>query len=169
MNTAFRSTLALSLFLCLPAAQAAEFTDRARVLDARPRMREFNEPHEECRDTRRDERRDERGDNSTVGAVIGGVAGGIIGHQVGRGSGRDVATAAGAITGAIVGNEMGGRDSGRERGRAAARDCRQVDNWVSRPDGYDVRYEYEGHEYSAVLPYDPGRNLRLRVTLTPEQ
>ncbi|GAB2895405.1 hypothetical protein GCM10027046_25760 [Uliginosibacterium flavum] len=165
MNTQFRPALALITLLALPGAQAADFTDHARVLDVVPRVQQVNEPREECHtEYRRIESR-ERGPNA--GALIGGVAGAILGHQVGRGGGRDAATAVGAITGAIVGNQIGSRE--REIGERPERICRLVDNWVSRTDSYDVRYEYQGHEYSAVLPYDPGRRLRLHVSITPDE
>lgn len=166
MNKLFRPALALITLLALPAARAAEFTDQARVLDVVPRTQQVNEPREACHTEYRRVENRERGSNA-AGTLIGGVAGAILGHQVGRGGGRDAATAVGAITGAIVGNQIGARD--REVSERPERVCYLQDNWISRPDGYDVRYEYQGNEYSAVLPYDPGRRLRLHVSLTPDE
>ena len=165
MTPLIRPVLALSILLALPLAQAADFDDYARVLSVDARMQQFNEPREECRTEYRRVESREGGPNA--GTLIGGVAGAILGHQVGRGGGRDVATVAGAITGAVVGSELGSRERGvSER---PERICRVVDNWVSRPDGYDVRYEYQGREYSTVLSRDPGRRLRLHVSLTPDE
>jgi hypothetical protein len=33
--------------------------------------------------------------------------------------------------------------------------------------GFDVRYEYHGREFFTRMPYDPGRNLRVRVDVQP--
>ena len=34
-------------------------------------------------------------------------------------------------------------------------------------DGYDVTYEYRGREYRLVMPYDPGRQIKMRVQFSP--
>ena len=34
-------------------------------------------------------------------------------------------------------------------------------------DGYDVTYEYRGREYRVVMPYDPGRHIKMRVQFSP--
>ncbi len=36
-----------------------------------------------------------------------------------------------------------------------------------RIDGYDVVYRYRGQKYATRLPYDPGRELRVRVDVRP--
>lgn len=168
MKTPFSPRAATILgFLLVPFVQAHAqgFPDEARVLEVRPLMRQVNEPRRECReDYREDDRTHSRG-RSTAGAVVGGVAGALLGHTVGRGSGKQAATAAGAIGGAIVGSELGSRDD--DTPPPPRRECRTVDNWVDRPDGYDVRYEYRGHEFRTNLPYDPGNRLRVRVDVQP--
>ena len=36
-----------------------------------------------------------------------------------------------------------------------------------RIDGYQVRYEYLGQTYQTVMPYAPGRTVRVRVDVSP--
>ncbi|MES2125793.1 MAG: hypothetical protein V4463_00855, partial [Pseudomonadota bacterium] len=92
-------------------------------------------------------------------------------NQVGGGSGRAAATAAGAIAGAIVGDRA--ENSGRpapttEVREQAVRQCRTVDAWESRTTGYEVTYDYRGHNYTAIMPNDPGQRVRLRVSVEPQ-
>ena len=100
----------------------------------------------------------------TAGAIIGGIAGGLLGHQIGSGSGNTAATIAGTIGGAAVGNEIARRN---ERGEQVVERCRQVGGYEERIVGYDVAYRFEGREFTARLPYDPGRSMPVNVTVTP--
>jgi uncharacterized protein YcfJ len=34
-------------------------------------------------------------------------------------------------------------------------------------DGYDVTYEYRGRGYRVVMPYDPGRHIKMRIQFSP--
>ena len=89
---------------------------------------------------------------------------------VGEGSGKVVAAAAGAAVGAIVGDRLS--DRGRQADTYAEREvrrCQVVDNWESRISGYRVVYEYAGHVYTTILPYDPGRKLAVNVSVTPAE
>jgi hypothetical protein len=45
--------------------------------------------------------------------------------------------------------------------------CRQVDHYDVRTI-YHVVYEYHGQRFSAKLPYDPGPELRIEVSVTPQ-
>jgi uncharacterized protein YcfJ len=155
--------------LCFSAgalSQAAEFEDSARVLRVVERTEQVNVPRRECRtEYVQEQQRQERG---VGGAIIGGVAGGLLGNQVGGGHGRTAATAAGAVVGALVGDRMENSNNGG--GAITERQvqrCHTVDHWETRVNGYEVTYEYRGHEYTSLLPRDPGERLRLRVSLTP--
>jgi len=103
----------------------------------------------------------------------------VIGHQFGTSSGgRDRGTAAGAIVGGLVGNQVD-----REQGNVGApresvevervpvernvERCRTVNEMREATTGYDVRYEYRGRQFTTRLPSDPGRNLQVRVDVTP--
>jgi uncharacterized protein YcfJ len=134
--------------------------DRARVIDSRPIYGEAG-THEECWNDNSHAYERNRG----VGTALGAIAGGVIGHQIGSGSGNTAATIAGAVGGGVVGNHIA------RRGEANGRNCRTVrdDNDNSRDLlGYDVRYEYRGHEYETRLDRDPGRWLVVGRDTRPD-
>jgi len=153
-------------YAMLPAAHASNFEDYARVINVTPQVERVNEPRQECRTEYVNvQRQQPRG---VGGSILGGIAGGILGNQVGGGSGRTAATAAGAIAGAIVGDRVENNDgSGAVVEQQPVQRCRTVDHWENRSAGYAVSYEYQGHTYDTVLPYDPGRRLRVNVSVTP--
>ena len=45
--------------------------------------------------------------------------------------------------------------------------CRTVSDYDERVVGYDVVYRFQGREFTARLPYDPGPDLRVNVTVEP--
>ncbi len=142
--------------------EAASYAAQARVVSAVPvRQVVASAPRQECWT----EYEESRGGNRAAGAVIGGIAGGLIGHQFGSGSGNTAATIAGTIGGAAVGNEVARRQGGGEP-RAVER-CRTVSDYRDRVVGYDVVYRFQGREFTARLPYDPGPDLPVNVTITP--
>lgn len=161
-----RAGLMVSLvgFGVLSAAVAADFEDYARVVSVTPQIEQVNYPQQECRTEYVPVQRQSRG---VGGSIVGGVAGGIIGNQVGGGSGRAVATAAGAIAGAIVGDRLENDGNTAVTEHQPVRQCRTIDNWQSRTNGYAVTYEYHGHTYTSMMPYDPGERLRVRVSVMP--
>ena len=162
-----RTGLLLSLVALgvINTARAADFEDFARVVSVTPQIEQVNYPQQDCRTEYVPvQRQQQRG---VGGSILGGIAGGIIGNQVGGGSGRTVATAAGAIAGAVVGDRMENSDSVPITEQQPVRQCRTVDNWQSRTSGYAVTYEYQGHTYTSVMPYNPGDRLRVRVSVTP--
>lgn len=162
MDVRTRMLASLLCFSTMTAASAANFDDSARVLSVTPQIEQYNQPRQECR-TEYVQAPQQR---SAGGAIIGGIAGGLLGNQVGGGSGRTAATAVGAITGAIVGDriENSGNTGGSEQ---QVRQCRTVDHWETRTNGYAVTYEYHGRTYTSVMPYDPGDRVRLQVSITP--
>lgn len=50
------------------------------------------------------------------------------------------------------------------------RNCRpvRVEREFRRPIAYDVDYIHRGVKYRSRLPYDPGKRLRLKVSVTPD-
>jgi uncharacterized protein YcfJ len=153
---------------CLGAitANAAEFEDFGRVVNVTPQVEQFNQPRQECRTEYVEVQ--QRQQQGVGGAILGGLVGGLAGNQVGGGNGRTAATAIGAVTGAIVGDRM--ENNGNNRSvttEQPVRQCHTVDNWQNRTSGYAVTYEYRGHDYTTVMPYDPGERLKLHVSLTP--
>lgn len=155
----------IALVFSAPVAQANHvFEDYARVLEATPQYEEVNVPRKECTSEYIPEREHRRG--SLAGPLIGGIAGGVLGAQVGKGRGRVASSAAGAAIGAIVGDRLSDR-GGDEYYEREVRRCEVVDHWETRLTGYRVVYRYRGHTQTAILPYDPGRRLRLRVAVEP--
>jgi uncharacterized protein YcfJ len=166
--------VAAALAAASPAASAFDggnFEDYARVREADPQYEKVNVPRKECYSEYVPETRYQRtGSRSLVGPLIGGVAGGLLGAQVGKGNGKVAAAAVGAGVGAIVGDRLS--DRGREQAVHSEREvrrCRMVDSWESRLSGYRVVYEYAGHVYTTVLPYDPGSKLAVNVSVTPAE
>lgn len=187
-NVASASTVAITLAGFAGAAGAEVYGDNARVLASTPVYERVSAPRRECRveqvsayEERRTVRtepeyrpRNEGGIGA--GTVLGAVIGGVVGHQFGNSTaGRDHGTAAGAVVGGLIGNQVD-RDSGagyRGASREVLVERVPVDREVERCDtiadvreqvvGYDVRYEYNGHEFTARLPYDPGSQLAVNV------
>jgi uncharacterized protein YcfJ len=103
--------------------------------------------------------------------LLGGIIGGVIGHQFGSGRGRDAATVAGAIIGSSVGYDNARRTSGSPDEEVVVQRCqvRYEDQYEERIDGYRVTYEYNGREYTTRMPYDPGKEMRVRVAVAPAE
>jgi uncharacterized protein YcfJ len=166
MNFQLKLMISALCLGALPLAQAVEFEDTGRVVRVTPLMEQVNRPRQECRTEYVQVPQQQQ--RSAGGAIIGGIAGALLGNQVGGGSGRSVATAAGAIGGALVGdrvdnngNQMGGMQE------QAVRQCRTVDHWESRNNGYEVTYDYRGRNYTSIMAQDPGERIRLRVSVEP--
>jgi uncharacterized protein YcfJ len=91
------------------------------------------------------------------GAIAGAVIGGILGHQVGNGRGNDVATVGGAVAGGAVGANVG-------RGTPVQpRDVQRCENVSSqsRPDYWDVSYNFEGQEHHIQMTTPPGPTVTV--------
>lgn len=175
--------LALAAAVLAPASYAQSFTDQANVIDARPIRERIPIKREECWNERvktYENRTVTRTDTNTplgAGAVLGAVIGGVVGHQFGNSSGgRDRATAAGAVLGGVVGhsvereNNRGERVVETERVPTGTRDverCRMVEEMREVTAFWDVRYSYNGREFSTRMPFDPGRRLDIAVNVTP--
>ena len=108
------------------------------------------------------------GDRPVTGAVIGGAAGGLAGAQVGKGNGKTAATAAGAIAGSVIGDRVQNPGQAQRYGTQPAEQCRTVEIPRDIIKGYTVVYRYNGHDVTTTLPYDPGRTVRVGVSLLNE-
>ncbi|HAT32251.1 MAG TPA: hypothetical protein DCW29_15795 [Janthinobacterium sp.] len=169
MNLQAKLIVSALCFGSLPLlAQAADFEDYGRVIRVSPQVEQVNRPRQECHtEYVQVQQPQQRG---MGGSVVGGIAGALLGSQVGGGSGRTAATAAGAIAGAITGDRMenNGNNGGGTQ-EQAVKQCRTVDHWESRNNGYEVSYDYKGHKYTSVMSYDPGQRVKLRVSVEPAQ
>ncbi|NIO40599.1 MAG: glycine zipper 2TM domain-containing protein [Burkholderiales bacterium] len=165
MKNSTSIALTIALVCTTPLAQADHFfEDYARVIEVTPQYEEVNVPRRECTSEYVPEQGHRRG--SFAGPLIGGIAGGILGAQVGKGSGRIASSATGAAIGAIVGDRLSERNEDGYHEREVRR-CELVDHWETQLTGYRVVYRYHGHIQSTILPYDPGRRLRVRVAVEP--
>ena len=161
--------------LCaLPMVQAVEFEDFGRVVRVQPRVEQVREPRQECRtEYIQAPVQQYQQPRSVGGSIVGGLAGALVGHQIGGGTGRTTATAVGAIAGAVLGDRVdnNGRNINQPQGvqEQAVRQCRTVESYESRTNGYEVTYDYRGRNYTTVMARDPGQRIRLRVSVEPDQ
>src|SRR5574340_1270630 len=84
----------------------------------------------------------------------------------GHGDGRVAAAAVGAATGAVVGDRMQQGGTRYESVPQQVERCQTHDNFREVISGYDVRYRFDGREYSTRLPCDPGKWLTLNVSFS---
>lgn len=111
------------------------------------------------------------GSHSAGGTLAGGLIGGIIGHQFGNGRGKKLATAVGTIVGAQLGHDAAKGSHASSHGSYTAYEsfC-EVENQVRYEevlDSYRVTYRYKGNKYQTNMPYDPGKKIKLRVSIEP--
>lgn len=95
------------------------------------------------------------------GAAVGGLTGAGVGSMIGSGSGNTAAIAVGTIMGAIIGNNV---EAQNQRYAQTYPQCTTQTAYENRTIGYDVVYEYAGRQFSARLPYNPGRTVQLQVS-----
>jgi len=162
-NKIFSLTLVATLLAASGAAQAGHerdgdgFTSRARVLSSTPIYDTINEPRRECwTETSGYETRSYRNGNNTGSTIIGAIAGGLLGSTVGKGNGKVAAAAVGAATGAVVGNRWNDGSAHTESYPRQVERCRTEDNFRQVVTGYDVRYRFQGRDYTTRMDYDPG-------------
>lgn len=150
------------------------YNDYAKVIAVRPitRIVEVSAPQRECWEEEVSRPVVYRDDHDAGGAMIlGGIVGGVVGHNIVRGRGKHAATLAGTLIGASIGHNVA-----RHSSRAVAyqrtdrvQRCHVVHERYTeeRIDGYDVTYRYKGETFTARLPYDPGKRLRVKVSVAP--
>jgi uncharacterized protein YcfJ len=147
--------------------------DYARVIESVPIKRyvTVRTPVRECWQEEQHYEVQEPAPGIGISTLFGAALGGVIGHQFGSGRGNDAATVAGTFIGAAVGNTSARRRAGYETvsySRPVERCSTTVrERREERIDGYRVVYQYRGQKYATQMPYDPGRELRVRVDVRP--
>lgn len=147
-----------------------EYFDEAKVVRVEPIVRQVrvSVPHEECWDE--DVPVYHSGYRSATPMILGGIIGGVVGNTMGKGHGKDAATVAGTILGGSIGRDIG-HDAQRPPVYETAHEthCKQVVDYreEERIEGYWVTYRYRGDEYVTRMPHDPGKRVRVRVTVQP--
>ena len=152
--------IALLILAATVSAQAATYEDYARVLSVQEKYGSSGQPRKVC---------DGGGSNSSglgMGTVIGAVSGGLLGNTVGHKSGKVAAAAVGAATGAVAGTYIeNGMNGGNNSG---GRNCYMVNDQQPRVIGYDVTYEYGGHQLTDYFQTPPnGDTIRVRINTMP--
>jgi uncharacterized protein YcfJ len=164
-----KMTVMTSVALLLIAVDARAFEAVATVVGVEPIYENVNTPAQNCWTEYPQPVQPAPQQHDYLGAIVGGVAGGLLGSQIGKGNGRVVGAAAGAGIGAIVGDRLGNRDSnGTNAAPAPVQRCQQVDHFETRTTGYQVTYEYNGQRFLTRLPYNPGSQLHVNVSVTPQ-
>jgi uncharacterized protein YcfJ len=117
---------------------AADYGAWATVVSTRPVYTQVATPQQQCFNDRVVDTDYYRLDQVPLGAR---------GHVIERGGGNDLVAVP------------------RER---LVQRCETVNNLEQRIEGYEVRYIYDGREYTTRLPYDPGSRLRVNVDVRTE-
>jgi len=106
--------------------------------------------------------------NDTTGSTIAGaIIGGAIGNAVGRRGDRGATTAVGVVAGAAIGNSVAQNNNAGYYQQGA---CHPVDGQgQGHQIGFNVEYSYKGDVYVALMPYDPGNQVRVRVSVVPAE
>jgi uncharacterized protein YcfJ len=150
------------------AVHAETFIENARVRAVEPQYENVATPRQECSTQVINEQRPVGGGQNYGGAVLGGVVGGLLGNQVGGGHGREAATAAGAVVGALTGDRLANNQP--QQYQVVPREvtnCRTVNDVQPRLTGYRVTYDWRGQEYTTFMRDNPGRDMRVRVSVEP--
>jgi uncharacterized protein YcfJ len=134
----------------------------AMVLSAKPLTRTVKIPREECRDETVTHTKPVKDQNRLLGTGLGAVVGGILGHQVGGGNGQTLATVAGAAAGGYAGNKIQQKTQKGDTYDKTEQRCSTVYDVKEEPAGFDVVYEYKGHQYHVHADRDPGRSLPVK-------
>ncbi len=110
------------------------------------------------------------GSHSAGATLAGGLIGGIIGHQFGKGRGQKLSTAVGTLIGAQLGHDAVRDGHASQHTYTSYESFCEVENQVSYEeilDGYKVTYRYNGKKYKVDMPYDPGKRIKLKVSVDP--
>jgi uncharacterized protein YcfJ len=148
--------------------EGGQFYDEARVVRVEPIIARVasHRPREECREE--ETVRYDDGYRSATPMIVGGIIGGVLGSTMGHGNGRTAATVAGTVLGGSIGHDIGASRHARPGYETY---CRVVDDYTEeeRVEGYRVTYVYHGEEYVTRMNHDPGRRLRVRVAVLPDE
>ncbi|MFO7602788.1 MAG: glycine zipper 2TM domain-containing protein [Gammaproteobacteria bacterium] len=151
------------------------FWDHARVLKVEPVLRQVqvSTPNRQCwQEEVRQPVTVQRGPGHASSTLVGAIVGGVIGNQFGSGSGKKLATAAGTMLGASLASDAAYARSSYTTYEHVSEQTRCTSNvsyhTETRTEAYDVTYRYRGEIFTTRMPYDPGKQLRVRVDVRPE-
>ena len=154
--------VAIILLLVAFAKEASAGTQRiqAPVISSKPVYQTYtrNIPIQECTTIYVEQNSNSDGDILTR-MIVGGLIGSAVGNQV---SGDHGAGSAGAVIGSIIANEAGRREGSTTQPREV---CNTVYETVTedRLVGYEVVYEFNKQQYTAVLDRQPGQYVTVEI------
>ncbi|ALO46783.1 glycine zipper 2TM domain-containing protein [Pseudohongiella spirulinae] len=144
----------------------------ADVIETRPIYEAVtvSEPREECWNEQIRMKDAHRSDSRTP-VLISTIVGGAIGNALGNNkSSQRVGTVVGAVLGHSVGRDIVSANNRPEPVRyQTVQHCEVVNHYrdEERLTGYQVRYLFNGEEYTVHTDRDPGERIRLRVDVVP--
>ena len=154
-------------------SRAAQY-DYAQVLSAEPIIRyvTVSTPVRECWQETEYVEVNPRHRSTGGSALVGAIIGGVVGNQFGSGRGNDAATVAGSLIGAAIGSDAARQANRRHRSEVYSRPVERCSTTMQqhqeeRIEGYRVVYRYNGQKFATEMPYDPGREIRVRVDVRP--
>ncbi len=159
------------------------YYDTAKVLSSAPVYRtvSVSTPRRECRQVPvayRNQGHGGKAYKSATPIVLGSIVGAAVGNQFGRGTGKTVGTIAGGILGGSVARDAQNRYGNRNHDYALSgshnstrTSCTTYDESHSeeRLDGYSVKYRYNGRVYQTRTDTDPGKRMRVKVSVVPSE
>jgi uncharacterized protein YcfJ len=149
------SSLAASALLGALPASAMDIM--ARVISSTPVVQQVAVPRQVCNNQQYITEAPRSGGGALLGALVGGLAG----NSIGGGGGRAAATALGVFGGAVVGDRIEGGGAQQVQN---VQQCSTQTYYENRTTSYNVVYEYQGQQYNAQMPNDPGLYVRLQVS-----
>lgn len=153
-------TTALMGIVGLTTWGSAQAQEVGRVITSTPMFQQVAVPRQVCTN----QPVVQQAPKSGAGAIMGAIAGGVVGNSMGKGSGNAATTAIGVIGGAMLGDKIEG-SRGTEVHQVQT--CTNQVFYENRATGYNVVYEFNGKQYSVVMPTDPGPTVRLQLTPIP--
>lgn len=166
------SILGLCLLVVSGTALAQSSYESVAVISAQPvyQLTRIETPQERCVEERVViERRNQQASGTPI--IVSTIIGGALGNAVGN---NKSSTRVGAVLGAVLGNSVG-RDIARQSQSSDTREYQTVERcetvFVSHEEerllGYDVIYQFNGHQYSVRTEQDPGSQMKVRVEVQP--
>ena len=156
-----------------PPEAGSSFT-YAPVIKVEPLVRyvRVETPIRECWDEEEYYPARRHGPGVTAATIVGGIIGGVIGHQFGSGRGQDAMTVVGTLAGSAIAGERArarqARGPHETHSRTVERcNTRYETHEEERIDGYRVTYEYNGQIYTTHMDRDPGKQIKVRVSVSP--
>ncbi|WP_045855722.1 glycine zipper 2TM domain-containing protein [Teredinibacter purpureus] len=111
--------------------------------------------------------------DSTTSMIVGSLIGGAFGNAVGAGDeNKKVGTVVGAVLGASIGRDIGRQQRVYSHTTVNYRDVEQCDVQAQIHSerittGYTVTYRYHGETYTTRTRRDPGKKLKIAVSIQP--